>query len=271
MNEEQKMEVQKNNLSIPGAIIVVGILIAGAILLSNKSNIPAPANTTQVSPSNISLKPVSASDHILGDPNAPIVIVEFSDPSCPYCKMFQSTMETIIANYGATGKVTWVYRDFPLTSLHPNAQHEAQAFECVATLGGNTAFWNYEKEWYSVFPLQGATDRDTASDTAQLMQVAQDNGINTAQFNDCLSNNTTAQAVENDYNDGVTAGAQGTPYSIMILKTPLTSDEATAIETYIASNNLTQNITLSSDNKDIVLDGAIPLENVTSIIDMVLK
>ena len=269
MNDEKQME--KSNLSIPGAIIVVGILIAGAILLSNKSSTPAPANNVQPSTLSVSIKPVGSTDHILGDPNAPITIVEYSDPSCPYCKLFQSTMESIMSNYGTGGKVAWVYRDFPLTSIHPNAEHEAEAFECVASIGGNNTFWAYEEKWYSVFPLQGATDRDVASDTAQLTQVANETGIDTSKFTICLSSGVEAQTVENDYQNGVTAGAQGTPYSVMILKTALTSDKIDTIETYISDNNLAQNVMISSDNKEIVLNGAIPLANVTPIIDTILK
>ena len=269
MNEEKQNE--KSNLSIPGAIIVVGVLIAGAILLSNKSSAPAPANNAQPSSLAISIKPVSPTEHILGDPNAPITIVEFSDASCPFCKMFQTTMESVMSNYGTTGKVAWVYRDFPLTSIHPNAEHEAEAFECAASIGGNNVFWTYEEKWYNVFPLQGATDRDVASDTAQLVQVAKDSGIDTSKFTICLSSGAEAQMVQNDYQDGVTAGAQGTPYSVMILKTALTSDKIDTIETYISDNNLAQNVMISSDNKEIVLNGAIPLNNVTDIINTVLK
>jgi protein-disulfide isomerase len=282
--DEQKQN-EKSSLGIPGAIIIVGVLIAGAILLSNKSNAPAPTNnnTQAQQVPNVSVKPVSASDHILGDPNAPIVIVEYSDPSCPFCKLFQSTMETIINTYATSGKVAWVYRHFPLDKpnqdgqiLHPNAGHEAQAFECAATLGDNNVFWAYEEEWYNVFPLQGATDRDTASDTAQLAQVAKDNGIDVTKFTNCLSNGMNAQIVEDDYQGGIAAGAQGTPYSVMVLKTPLDSATENNLNNYLTNTiidgtQLSNNISISSDSKEVVLNGNIPLENVTYIINTILK
>lgn len=90
---------------------------------------------------NITLDPVTASDHILGDINADILIVEYSDLECPYCARFHTTVKDIIAQYGT--KVAWVYRHFPLDGIHPNARAKAEASECVASLGGNDAFWKY--------------------------------------------------------------------------------------------------------------------------------
>jgi protein-disulfide isomerase len=84
---------------------------------------------------------VRPTDHILGDINAPIVIVEYSDIDCPYCKRFEPTIEKIVTDY--QGKVTRVYRHFPLDSLHPNARTKAEATECALGLGNNDIFWTY--------------------------------------------------------------------------------------------------------------------------------
>jgi protein-disulfide isomerase len=89
------------------------------------------------------LKPVTAADHIRGDINAPVKIVEFSDIDCPFCKRFHSTMQEVMKTYGDSGKVAWVYRHFPLTQLHPDAANKAEASECVAELGGNDKFWAF--------------------------------------------------------------------------------------------------------------------------------
>src|SRR5690606_34807350 len=85
------------------------------------------------------IAPVTADDHIRGNPNAPLMIVEYSDFDCPYCKSFHVTMQKIIEEYGPSGKVAWVYRHLPLTSLHPSAAYIAETSECVAELGGNDA------------------------------------------------------------------------------------------------------------------------------------
>jgi len=81
---------------------------------------------------------VTADDHIIGNINAPIVIVEYADLECPYCKKFTQTMKDVVAE--SNGNVAWVYRHF---IVHQNALPKAAAAECVAKLKGNDAFWKY--------------------------------------------------------------------------------------------------------------------------------
>ncbi|MGI9118039.1 MAG: thioredoxin domain-containing protein [Minisyncoccia bacterium] len=87
-------------------------------------------------------------DHIIGSANAPIVIVEYSDSDCPYCQKFHATMHQIKDNYG--DKVAWVYRHYPLDSLHPKARMEAEASECVAKLSNNETFWKYLDAMFTI-------------------------------------------------------------------------------------------------------------------------
>jgi len=91
----------------------------------------------------IKFQPVTAEDHINGDINAPIKIVEYSDIDCPFCKRFHGTLEQVRAMYG--DKVAWVYRHSPIPQLHPDAFKKSHATECVAELGGNDKFWEYLK------------------------------------------------------------------------------------------------------------------------------
>jgi protein-disulfide isomerase len=117
-----------NKIAIPLAIVVAGGLIAGALYFSNiKSAAPAKnANqpTTQKAASAENMKPVSADDHILGDPNAELLFVEYSDTECPYCKEFHLTLQQMMKDYGSSGKIAWVYRHFPISQLHSKAPKE---------------------------------------------------------------------------------------------------------------------------------------------------
>ena len=138
----------KSNL-IPGSIIVAGLLIAGAVVYTWGPRPPAgggPGDTQAreaKSGSAINVKPVTSADHILGNPQAPVKVIEFSDLECPFCKRFHPTMKQIIEEYGKDSRVAWVYRHFPLDSLHSRARKEAEASECAAELGGNEKFWAY--------------------------------------------------------------------------------------------------------------------------------
>ena len=218
-------EERSQLITIPGAIIIGCAIIAIALIYVLN---PSSKNSAQTNPATpqvptINMKPVTAADHIFGNPNAPIKIVEYSDPSCPYCKIFNPTMEQAMQTYGANGQVAWIYRSFPLNKpdqngniLHPNAGHEAQALECAASIGGNDKFWAFEKDWYNTFPLQGATQRDVASDTIQLAKIAKDVGLNAQSFSDCLSSGQLKDKVDAQYTDGINAGVSGTPYNIII-------------------------------------------------------
>ena len=116
-----------------------------------------------------SVAKVTRDDHILGDINAPVKIIEFSDPECPYCKRFHTTMEQIIAEYGKGGQVAWVYRHFPLDSIHPKSRKEAEAIECAGEQG---KFWEYTSKIYEVTPSNNKLDPN------QLYKIAIDLGLN---------------------------------------------------------------------------------------------
>src|SRR5690349_6475377 len=119
-----------DKLSVPIAIIIAGGLIAGALYYSSTRGPlptvtpPAPAGDT------INMKPVTSADHILGNPQADVLVVEYSDTECPFCKAFQPTLERVMQEYGPSGKVAWVYRNFPIAELHSKAPKEAEALEC---------------------------------------------------------------------------------------------------------------------------------------------
>ncbi len=86
-------------------------------------------------------RPVDEGDHMLGNANASVTLIEYSDFQCPYCKTFHPTVKRVLADYG--DQVNWVYRHFPLETIHPNARPMAHAAECVAEAKGNDAFWQF--------------------------------------------------------------------------------------------------------------------------------
>lgn len=207
--EEQK----KNNLSIPLAIIVAGVLIAGAFYVTNKNKQPVATKVEkEENKDGITIKPVTAEDHILGNPKAPIMIVEFSDTECPFCKDFHATMHRVIDSYGKSGKVAWVYRHFPIDQLHPKARKEAEATECAAELAGNDGFWKYADLIYKKTPSNNGLN------PSLLPQIAQEIGLNKAEFESCLNSGKYADKVEKQYQDAVISGGQGTPYTVIVTK-----------------------------------------------------
>jgi protein-disulfide isomerase len=264
------MQDNNNKLSIPAAIILAGLIIAVGILISNtKPAIPS-VQVKENKLTQISFKPVNKDDHIIGSASAPVVIVEFSDTECPYCKMFQSTMKSVISAYG--DKVAWVYRHSPIDSLHPKARKEAEATECANELGGNEVFWKYTDEIFLT------TNSNNSLDPASLPVVAKDVGLDVTKFNTCLSSGKYASLVQSGIDDASSAGAQGTPYSLIIPKTPLDDKTVISINSYVTNNRLVDQYgnpyiwVSNSDNRKVVsVNGAMPLQMMKALIDIVLK
>lgn len=210
---------KQNDLSIPVAIVLAGVMVAGAILYSDLSrpaplgeggaNIPsrdsAGADENKVDEALLVLR---ADDHVLGNREAEVVIIEWSDTECPFCKRFHATMLQVMEQYGKTGAVAWVYRHFPL-SMHPRANKEAEALECAAEIGGNEGFWKYTDKIFEITPANNGLD------PAMLPEIAQMVGLDVARFETCLSSGKYKSRVDSDHENGIAAGVQGTPYSII--------------------------------------------------------
>ncbi len=192
---------------LPVTIVVAGVLVAGAVFFAGKSGTPS-TGSTQAGPSKI--PPVTAADHTLGNPNAPIKVVEYADLECPYCKQFGTTMHQVMDYYGKSGQVAWIFRHFPLSTIHSKAPKEAEAAECAAEQGGNQGFFAFIDKVYEVSPLENGLD------PAQLPVIAGQVGLNVATFNTCLSSGKFAAKVQQEYADAIGAGGQGTPFNFIV-------------------------------------------------------
>jgi protein-disulfide isomerase len=152
--------------------------------------------------------PVTEEDHVRGDRQARIMLIEYSDLECPFCKRFHSTAQQVVDTYD--GQVAWVYRHFPLVQLHSKAPKEAEATECVAELGGEDKFWSYVDKLFEVTPANNGLDE------AQLPALAVQVGISETQFNTCLDSGRYAQKVQDHLASGQRAGVTGTPGNILL-------------------------------------------------------
>ena len=227
---------QQNTFTIPLAIIVAGGLVAAAIYFGAGSSNPTPiANNTDTQAVDINLVSVTEKDHIIGDKNAELVIVEYSDTECPFCKTFHKTMKEVVQNYD--GKVAWVYRHFPIAQLHSKASKEAEATECAAELGGNQAFWKYLDKIFET------TNSNNSLDPNELPKIATAIGLDGNAFNACLSSSRYAELVKKSVEEAIKAGALGTPYSVIVTR----------------------------DGQKILINGAEPLTMVKAKIDGLLK
>jgi protein-disulfide isomerase len=175
---------------------------SGRTVRTTDTTTPTAANPTPAQPTNVTIPEVTEEDHIRGNEDAAITIVEYSDIECPFCGRFHTTMQQVMDTYG--DDVRWVYRHFPLESIHPNARPAAIAAECAAEQG---KFWDF---------VDLAIARQSAL-SGQLEQIARDVQVSDiAAFNDCIADGRYNDVVSQDARDAQAAGGRGTPYSILI-------------------------------------------------------
>ncbi len=202
--------VLKNPWFYVSVIAVIAILILGYMLIKpdqtgitgnvvrEKNPLQQPQQGQQ--PSQPEIIDVSIDDDsILGDENAPVTIIEFSDYECPFCARFYlNTFPQLKREYIDTGKVKLVYRDFPL-SFHQNAQKAAEAAECA---GEQDKYYEMHDKIF---------ENQQAITATNLKEYAKEIGLNTNEFNECLDSGEMANEVQKDFQDGQSIGIRGTP------------------------------------------------------------
>lgn len=176
--------------------------------------------------------PLTANDHVMGDRNAKVLLVEYSDMECPYCKQFNDT----VSKLAKAGKVAWVYRHFPL-SFHANAQIKAESAECVAAQKGDAAFFTYLTE------VMSTSDSGSGFSKDQLYSVATKVGVDQAEFKNCIESGKMSNRVKLDSDQGSALGIDGTPGSFLV----------------------------KSDGTQKFINGALPYQTVLSMVDTMLK
>jgi len=202
MSESKTLE-----LSPSVSIIIAGIIIAGAIVYT-RTLPPGAAQAlqpgTQVPATTANVRAPSAADHIVGSLSAPVVLIEYSDFQCPFCSRVHPTLKQIVDE--SNGQIAWVYRQFPLESIHPNARPAAMASECVAEQLGNDGFWKFAD---AIFADQSKISAD------YFVQTAVGLGADKAKFNACVASNKYAGRIDKDAGEATQNGGNGTPYTVV--------------------------------------------------------
>ncbi len=222
-----------------GFFVLLGFFINGKTDKNNSNNLANTNDNGAVVNDNGAAQPsgkisLTATDYskdwVRGDKNAKVNIVTFSDIDCPFCTRFHETMLQILKDYN--GKVSWTYRHFPLTSLHPESEKKAEAAECVGEQGGNEKFWAFLDKLFA----------DSTEKVADLPKIVGELGLNTDDFTKCLDSGKYASKIQNMSSQAQAAGAQGTPYSVVV----------------------------AGDQK-VPINGALPIESIKATLDSLLK
>lgn len=143
----------------------------------------------------------------LGDPNAPITIVEFSDFGCPFCRVHATMIfNELKTQYIDTGKVYYVFKDFPIPELHPQANLAAEAAECAGAQG---SYWTMHDQLFREPSEWDGSSAETAE--ANFQRYAEQLGLNGATFEQCMASDQFVAEIRRDYNEARDLGLTGTP------------------------------------------------------------
>lgn len=204
-------------------LLVATVILAFAvgILWQKVSSLEGGKTTEETQPTDVAQPPVdgklsedqagkvekvSDKDHIRGNKDAKVFLIEYSDFECSFCARFHPTTQQVLGEYG--DDVAWVYRHFPLDTIHPRARPVAQASECVAELGGEDVFWSFIDEIFE--------NQETALSDSGLKNTASKLGLDANAFSNCVESEKHKDKVEDQYQGGLTAGVTGTPGNFIV-------------------------------------------------------
>ncbi len=203
--------INLDTLAIPAAIVVAGLIIAGAIFFTNKGkDNPIDTNTntnTNTDTTDTAKDEFAAATTTIGDSpylgdikKVKVAIVEYTDYQCPYCARHATeTKPSILKDYVDTGKIIYVVRNFPLDFHGEIAVQSANAGLCVNELAGAKKYFDFYTQGFS------------KKSTDELAAVAQGLGVNMTKYNTCMTENRYKAQIDKDIADGSKAGVQGTP------------------------------------------------------------
>lgn len=242
MKNEKQSAFSSNNILV--ALLVVAAAVGGYLYnrvqtlekggtpntqVAQDTTAPAAEPTTPTTMDVV--KPDAKKDHWEGPLDAKVVMVEYTDFQCPYCKSFYLTPGKIMEEFK---DVSHVVRDFPL-SFHEKAQKAAEAVECAAEQGGNASYFKFAHAVFEAMPDVALTE---------LGDLAAKNGLNKAKLQTCIDSDKYAQNVKDDLAEGTKAGVRATPTTVLYnMKT----------------------------GKTKVIEGALPYESVKPIVQEFLK
>jgi len=226
---------QTNPYLVPVAIIIAGLFIAGAIFATQGVGGLGGGRAVVVPTGNAleaTVLPVTEQDHVRGGTDPDVYLIEYSDYQCPFCTRYHATVQQILDSY--EGRVAWVYRHFPLDSIHPEARPAAVASECIAELGGDEAFWSFTDT------ILGG---DAELSRATYIAIAKNLSIDGPTFEACLDSGKYDELIQAHLTNVTELGGGGTPYTVLLTR-----------------------------NGDVVkFSGALPTENVTLLVERALK
>jgi protein-disulfide isomerase len=201
------------SFTTPVAIIIGSLIIALSILahgyITRGEAGGDPANQISM----FLGRPPDATDHIEGNLASTVTVIEYSDPECPFCISLHPSMKKLRLEYG--DKISFIYRTFPLTQIHPHALDESRAITCAGIVAGTKGYYSYIDALFGY----KSSHKTTQLPATGKEDIAKSVGLDAQSFSTCMASNEPGQIVEASTNDGTVAGVTGTPSTFILART----------------------------------------------------
>ncbi len=254
-----KVTLNYNGQEVPAYVTLDGkYLIAQPIPLSDDV---APTDTGSADPNPEIIDVKTENAPTLGNKNAQVMILEFSDYQCPFCaRHYTDSHKQIVTNYITPGKANLVFHDLPLTQIHPQAQKAAEAARCVKDQKGDIGYFKMHDKLF---------ENQATLSVENYKKWAKELGVTSTTFDTCLDSGKYADEVSADVTYAQSVGVFGTPGFIIVTdKASVAASDLQAMQVYQQGDYLIRYIE-SSDGKyaGVRISGALPYETFKQVVD----
>ena len=205
IREKRRQEQRRQRIIMILVVAGVALVLAALLIAPSIRNALTPTgDIVQITPQNRPMVKGTA----MGDPNAPVKIDVWEDFQCPACRAYTETVEPrVVENYVATGKVYYVFHNFPFIDRNSTLKESHQAANAAMCAADQGKFWDYHDMLFANW----SGENQGSFSNKRLVAFAEALNLDMTQFNKCFNNNTHKAEIEADYAAGQTAGVQGTP------------------------------------------------------------
>ncbi|MGM0628967.1 MAG: DsbA family protein [Patescibacteria group bacterium] len=255
----------KNDNLVTISIIIAGIIISGSLLYTRDFSFGSDNENTENQEEVTNIPSARENEPLLGNPNADIIFIEYSDTECPFSSQFAREREKIMSTYGAEGKIAWIYR--AISGSNRTSAIKALSLECVSKNAENHKFWRYLRR---IENKELEKDENGDPNIDALISSARKEGIPQKQLRECIKNETYLKNIKRNLKEALSEEARGTPFTVIILSEDLSSLEQKKINSEFQEIPADL-ITIPSEPNRIFLNGLLEAEKIKKIIDIALS
>ncbi|MGA2113014.1 MAG: DsbA family protein [Anaerolineales bacterium] len=201
LQDRRRRAARRQRIAVVAVIAAVIIIVGAVFLIENRQNNQSVGSFVQITP----VAYPDATGRQMGNPNAPVVMQEFADFQCPYCGEFaRTTQQQVVDQFVDTGKVLFIFHNFPLPSLEPESGDAALAAMCAID---QNQFWRYHDMLYANQTGENVGDFTSS----RLIAFAGALGMDKTSFSECLDSKKYQSQIDQDVALGNSLGVQSTP------------------------------------------------------------